>query len=120
MAIQYLIDENMPSLYREQLLRHLPNLIIHTVGDLGVPPRGTLDPEIIVWCEKNGFLLITKNRRSMPFHLADHLSTGHHLPGILVLRRQADVGQVIADLVLIAEAADDDEYLDRISYVPLA
>ncbi len=120
MAIQYLIDENMPSLYREQLLRHLPNLIVRTVGDSGVPARGTLDPEIIVWCEKNSFLLITKNRRSMPFHLADHLSAGCHLPGILVLRRQADVGQVMADLVLIAEAADDNEYLDRISYVPLA
>jgi hypothetical protein len=36
------IDENMPSLYREQLLRHLPKLIVRMVGDSGVPPRGTL------------------------------------------------------------------------------
>lgn len=62
------------------------------------------------------FLLSTKSRNCRKVSRR----AGCHLPGILVLRRQADIGQVIADLVLIAEAADDDEYLDRISYVPLA
>lgn len=55
----------------------------------------------------------------MPVHLADHLAAGRHMPGILVLRRQADIGQVIEDLILIAEAADETEYQDCISYIPL-
>jgi hypothetical protein len=55
----------------------------------------------------------------MPQHLADHLAAGRQIPGILVLRKNAAMGQVIEDLVLIAEAAKDDDYQDVISYLPL-
>lgn len=119
MPIRYLLDENMPPFYREQLLRYQPDLTICSIGDADTLPKATLDPEILCWCEENGFLLVTNNRRSMPLHLADHLAVGRHVPGILVLRYQADVGQLIEDLILIAQAADEYEYQDRISYVPL-
>jgi len=62
---------------------------------------------------------VTNNRRSMPVHLADHLAAGHHVPGILVLRPRASRGVLLDDLVLIAIAAGEDEYRDRIVYVPL-
>jgi hypothetical protein len=55
----------------------------------------------------------------MPVHLAEHLAANRHVPGILVLRRKAAIGQVINDLVLIAAASDEDEYCDRIDYIPL-
>jgi hypothetical protein len=54
----------------------------------------------------------------MPQHLAEHLAAGRQIPGILVLRKSAAMGQVIEDLVLIAEAAADDDYQNMISYVP--
>jgi Domain of unknown function (DUF5615) len=119
MPIQYLLDENLPPLYREQLLRYKPDLVVRTIGDEEVLPKGTPDPEILCWCEENGFLLVTNNCRSMPVHLADRLGMGRHIPGILVLRRPVDIGRVLADLVLIAEAAEENEYFDLISYVPL-
>jgi len=37
----------MSPLYREQLLRYKPDLIVLKIGDEGVPPEGTLDPEIL-------------------------------------------------------------------------
>jgi len=55
----------------------------------------------------------------MPRHLADHLAAGRRMPGILVLRKNAAMGQMIEDLILIAEVAGDDDYQDVISYVPL-
>ncbi|NER97642.1 MAG: hypothetical protein F6J86_27990 [Symploca sp. SIO1B1] len=116
---KYLLDENMSPLYREQLLRYKPDLIVLKIGDEGVPPEGTLDPEILCWCEENGFVLITNNRSSMPVHLINHLAVGRHVPGILVLRRPTSIGKVISDLILIAEAAEEDEYFDLISYLPL-
>ena len=60
MSIQYLLDENLPPLYREQLLRLQPDLTVWMVGDPGVPPKSTLDPEILIWCEQNQFILVTK------------------------------------------------------------
>ena len=67
--IQFLIDENLPPSYRDQLLRRKPEQIVRVVGEFNVPAKGTLDPDILLWCEKHSFLLVTDNRRSMPRHL---------------------------------------------------
>lgn len=119
MSIQYLLDENLPPLYREQLSRQQNLVTIWMIGDPGVPPKSTLDPEILMWCEKNNFILVTNNRASMPRHLAEHINLNHHVPGIFVLRPKASVGQVIEDLILIFEAGDLKDYQDRITHIPL-
>lgn len=119
MPIRYLLDENLPPKYRTQLLRKQPDLTVWIVGDPAAPPKGTLDPEILNWCEKNGSILVTSNRRSMPTHLSEHLAAGRHVQGILVLRLKARLGEILDDLVLIAAASYENEYQDRIVYVPL-
>jgi predicted nuclease of predicted toxin-antitoxin system len=119
MTIKYLLDENMSSVYREQLLRYQPELTVLMVGTPNTPTRGTKDPDILHWCEQNNFILVTKNRSSMPVHLVEHLAQGYHVPGIFVLRRQAEIGQVIEDLILIAATAEENEYQDQITYIPL-
>jgi len=117
--MRYLLDENLPPSYRTQLLRRQPDLMVWSVGMAGAPPTGMLDPAILCWCEDHAFVLVTNNRRSMPTHLADHLAAGRHVPGILVLRFRAEFGRVIDDLLLIAAAAQRDEFQDQIVFVPL-
>ena len=78
-----------------------------------------LDPDVLMWCEDNDFVLVTSNRRSMPRHLNDHLALGRHVPGILVINPAMTMGQLIDDLVLIAGASELDEYRDLIPYLPL-
>ena len=119
MSIRYLIDENLDPLYKSQLLRKGPNTVTYAVGDPGVPPKGTLDPDILLWCEENDFLLVTNNRKSMPHHLVEHLAQGRHIPGIITLNLEMSVGETLEELILIAEAGDPDEYRDRISYLPV-
>ncbi|UBF29032.1 DUF5615 family PIN-like protein [Kovacikia minuta CCNUW1] len=120
MAIKYLLDENLTPDYREQLSCHQSTLKICMIGDPDAPSKGAKDPDILIWCEQNGCILVTNNRRSMPVHLAHHLAEGRHIPGILVFRPKADIGRVIEDLILIAVAALEDEYQDRIVYIPLS
>ena len=69
MSISYLMDENLSPLYKRQLLKNKPDLRVFAVGDPGAPSKGTLDPEILRWCEENRCILITDNRKSMPLHL---------------------------------------------------
>lgn len=116
---RYLIDENLPPVYQTQLLRRQPEITVWMVGDPGTPPKGTLDPEILLWCEQNQFILVTNNRRSMPVHLAEHLSQNRHIPGILVLRPKASFGKILDDLIFIAEVDENDEFCDRIVHIPL-
>ena len=116
----YLLDEHVPPTYRTQLLRHEPSLTIWMIGDEGAPPRGTPDSEILNWCEQNGFILVTNNRKSMPRHLADHLAEGRSIPGIVTIDLNAPIRAVLEDLILIAGASRADEFLNRIVYVPLS
>ena len=116
---RFLIDENLSPAYRTQLLRHEPSLTVLAVGDEGAPPKSTQDPDILVWCEQNQFSLITNNRESMPQHLADHLSAGNHVPGIFTIKRRVPMRLIIAELLFITGASDKDEYIDRITYIPL-
>ncbi len=112
------MDENLNPLYKTQLLLKQSKLIICAVGDPGFPPKGTLDPEILRWCEENNFILVTNNRKSMPPHLVDHLSEGRHIPGIITLNEDMSVGETIEELILIAEPAPSAYYQDRIEYLP--
>ena len=116
---RFLIDENISPEYRTQLLNHEPSLTVLVIGDEDAPARSTPDPEILEWCEKNQFNLITNNRKSMPQHLSDHRAAGHHVPGIFTINLEVPMGKIIEELLLIAGASDEDEYIDQITYIPL-
>ena len=85
MALKYLMDENVTPIYATQLRRKRP----------GTPPKSTLDPDILIWCEDNGFILVTNNRKSMPVHLADNMAESRHIPGIFVLNSDLSIGKIL-------------------------
>ena len=116
---RYLLDEHIPPIYRTQLLYHEPALTVLEIGDRDAPARGTPDPEILHWYEQNRFSLITNNRKSMPQHLREHLASGHHVPGIFTIDLNVSMRVVLEELILIALASQENEYLDQIVYVPL-
>ncbi|MGH1395976.1 MAG: DUF5615 family PIN-like protein [Trichormus sp.] len=119
MTLKYLIDENVNPLYPNQIKLKEPDIVIQIVGEAGTPPKGTLDPEILSWCEENDFILVTNNRTSMPVHLGDHIAVNRHIPGIFILNMNLSVGENIEELILLALASEDGEYQDRIIYLPL-
>ncbi|MDF5721774.1 MAG: DUF5615 family PIN-like protein [Rhizonema sp. PD37] len=117
MMLKYLKHENVAPSYKIQIKSLNPNLIVWVVGEPNTPLRGTLDPEILVWCEEYGFVLVTNNRTSMPVHLAAHISQSHHVPGIFILNPKLSMEQNIDELIFIAEAAFKNEYQDKIVHL---
>ena len=97
MPIRYLLDENVDPMYKAQLLRRQPDLVVWAVGDPGAPQVGSLDPDIPCWCEDHGFILITSNRKSMPGQLAD-LQTGAYV--FVVATR--DAGRALTAALVLA------------------
>lgn len=55
----------------------------------------------------------------MPRHLTDHLAAGRHVPGIITINLSQSIGQTVEELIIIAGASFEDEYQDRIEYLPL-
>jgi hypothetical protein len=87
------------------------------VGEPNTPVKGTLDPDILTWCEEHDFILVTNNRTSMPVHLREHLKEGRHIPGIFILNPKLSMGQNIELLIFIAQASLEDEYRDLIIHL---
>jgi hypothetical protein len=120
MNTRYLLDENLPKWWRREIIKHEPNLEVRRVGDPGCPLFEASDPEILVWCETHQFVHVTNNRKSLPGHLAVHYAAGGHIPGIIVVDPTANLSELTADLALIAGASFENEYQDRIRYLPIA
>jgi Domain of unknown function (DUF5615) len=118
MKPRFLLDENLTKQIMFGLRRKIPNVEIERIGDAGMPPRGTLDPDILLWIEQSGYILVTNNRSSMPDHIANHLTAGHHFPGILQITRDLTIGEIIYELQLAWEASEAEEYYDRTVYIP--
>lgn len=119
MTLRYLLDEHVLAALTHALRRRGPTLTVWRIGDAGLPARATADPAILEWCEEYQFVLVTNNRRTMPVHLAAHLQTGRHVPGIFILNPQMSVGETVIHLIEVASASLDGEHRDQIKFFPL-
>src|SRR5262249_11639833 len=81
-------------------------------------PLGTTDPDLLLWCEGNGRVLVSRDHRTMPAHLTAHLLAGRHLPGLLLLHPVWTIPAVIAALVLHDQACDPADLVDQTVYIP--
>jgi uncharacterized protein DUF5615 len=118
-VIQFLLDENVDDSLRKGLHARYPEIVVWRVGDPTAPLIGTLDLEILIWCEGNNFSLVTNNRDTMPDHLRDHLASGGHVPGIFTLSANMPIGETVEELALIWGASQANEFADEINYLPL-
>jgi Domain of unknown function (DUF5615) len=116
---RFLLDEHVNRAIQRQLRRLANQIEVLAIGDPEAPPTGTLDPEILVWLESHGYLLITANRSTMPGHFTAHLERGHHIPGIIWLRPGISLGRIIEELYLIWTASRAEEYQDALLFIPL-
>src|SRR5947209_4589649 len=106
MPLSFLLDENQRGpLWKAIFFHNLTgiNLVDAVrVGDLPDLPLGSLDPDILLWAEREGRILVTKDKDSMSAHLADHLQSGHHSPGVFSIRKRSSLPLVVSFLAAAA------------------
>jgi hypothetical protein len=88
------------------------------VGEPSDLPLGSLDPVVLDWVERNNRVLVTLDKNTLPKHLAAHLSSGHHCPGIFIIRPTTRIAEIVDYLAVAAHASDVADWQDRICYVP--
>jgi hypothetical protein len=115
--IRFLLDENVDPDYAASLRQAWPEMVVWLIGQPGAPLRGTLDPDILRWCEQHQFSLVTNNRTSMPVHLRDHIAAGRHVPGIFIINSKMTIGQTDDALALIWLEDQPENYTDLIIFL---
>lgn len=122
MPLRYVLDEHLRGILWKAIQRHNTggnNLLDAVcVGDLVDLPLGTKDPDLLVWAEREGRVVATRDWQTMPGHLAVHLVAGLHSPGILILRPGQTRPQLVFHLALAAYIYDPVEVRDQVLYLP--
>jgi hypothetical protein len=119
MKPRFLLDENARrKSFRESIRQYNADLDIIAVGDPDSPAIGTKDSELLLYCEAHQRLLITRDRASMPTHIAAHLAAGHHHWGVFRLRKGYTLGDYIREIQLLWAASEAEEWLDQDAYIP--
>jgi hypothetical protein len=118
----YVLDEHLRRRLWRALQTHnargVDPLDVVRVGDPPDLPLGSGDAAILLWAERENRILVSLDRSSMAYHLAEHLKAGHHSPGIFLVRLKSNPAEVIEYLVLAMYASDPSEWLDWINFIP--
>jgi hypothetical protein len=64
-------------------------------------------------------ILVTHDLKTVPRLAYQRLSTGHSMPGVIVVPRALPIGQVIDELAMLVECGQPHDLENLVSYLPL-
>jgi hypothetical protein len=115
--LRLLIDQDLDHVILRGLLLRVPNLDVMTAHQVGL--SNASDPEVLAWAAEQERILVTHDRRTMPYHAASRIAGAAKVAGIIVVSRQLPVSQVINDLEIIVSCSDMIEWENVIKHLPL-
>ena len=122
MALTFLLDEHLGGglgrAIRHRNARGGLAIDAVSVGDPPDLPLGSLDPDILLWAEREGRIVLSRDRKTLVPDFARHLQAGHHSPGLLIVRMRCTMSALLNDLEVIAHAGNPMDYFDQIDYIP--
>jgi hypothetical protein len=116
--LRLLVDECTDPDLVTALRQAEPAIDVIRVGDPGAPPKGTLDPDLLIAAETMGRALVTRDKRTMPGHLRDHFMTGHHTAGVMFVLGGHRLGVYVQAILHHWNTTTADEWIDRTVYIP--
>jgi hypothetical protein len=121
MPIHYVFDENLRGVPWQAVQRHNRSspypVDVVRVGDSADLPLATTDPDILRWAERAGRIVVTLDKSTFPVHLARHLNSGGHSPGVFTITGRVRIPTVVDFLVVAAYASDPEEWRDSIVHI---
>jgi hypothetical protein len=122
MPLRFVLDEHLRGILWGAFQRHnrtsLYPVDVVGVGDPTDLPLGTTDPDLLRWVEKENRVLISRDKGTLSGFLQTHLSGGQHCPGILILRPNARVADIVFTAALMADSSSPSELRDCLTYIP--
>jgi hypothetical protein len=80
--------------------------------------RRLKDPEVLATAAREGRILVSHDCRTMPRHFANFIAAGTS-PGVLLVPQHLPMSVAVEEIVLIWSAADAEEFINRICFLPL-
>jgi len=97
-------------------IRREPNIDFQTAVAAGL--EGLTDREVLVLAAKEGRILVTHDRKTMPRQFGELITTRTSSGGLIISQKLL-ISSAIEALILIWEASTAEEWINQISSIPL-
>lgn len=115
--LKILIDQDFDHDILRALVRRFLNLDFVTA--LQVSLSEVEDKELLLWASANNRILLTHDRKTMPWHYAELFDKDETLAGVFVVPRRMPIGQAIDELEIIISCSETEEWRNIIKILPL-
>ncbi|MCS6774561.1 MAG: DUF5615 family PIN-like protein [Anaerolineae bacterium] len=77
------------------------------------------DPRVLEWAAVNNRIVLTHDAASMPKAAYEGLAAGKVCAGVFVVRQSMPIGDAIREIAFIARCSTNEDWRNRIVYLPL-
>jgi len=116
-VVRLAADENLNNHIVRGLLRRQPDLDIVRIQDVGL--TGIDDEALLDWAATEQRIVVTHDAATLTKYAYDRIRESRPMPGVFEVARDAAIGSVIEDLLLIAECSVEGEWEGQVRYLPL-
>lgn len=114
--LRLLIDQDLDHDILRGLIRRIPQLDVVTAFEIGM--SAATDLELLTWAAKEGRVIVTHDRKTMPGHAAALMGKGENIAGLFVVLRSMPMQRVLEDLELMITCSENDEWVNSIRFLP--
>ena len=114
--LRLLVDQDVDHDILRGLIRRIPRLDVVTAFEIGMSRAS--DPQLLSWAEREGRIIVTHDRASMPMHAGEMMGRAQNIGGLFVVPRSLPLHQVLDDLELMTICSENYEWINVIRYLP--
>ena len=117
--VSLLLDENVPPALINAVVKAEPSIVIMRVGQPGMPPKRTPDPQVLEFAEAHRMAIFTFDKATMAVHAYAHSASGRQTFGVFIWTDEMFGVKEAADQIgLVWSASEAEEWIDQVIYLP--
>jgi predicted nuclease of predicted toxin-antitoxin system len=116
MKVRFQADADLNQILLKATLIREPSIEFQTAHAAGLVALA--DKQVLAIAAKDGRVLVTHDRKTMPRHFAEFIAT-EASAGVIVVPQRLAVNAAVEDLILIWGASESEEWINRIQSLPI-
>jgi predicted nuclease of predicted toxin-antitoxin system len=117
--MRFLADENFDGRILRGLKREDATIDIVRVQDTEIYQAD--DPTVLEWAAQENRILLSHDISTIPdYAYARVRDKDKPMPGVILVHRDAGIGEVLEDLLVVIGASEADEYENQVVHLPLS
>ena len=116
MKVRFQADADLKHAIVSATLRREPTIDFRSASSADLAGRD--DREVLAIAAQEGRVLVSHDNRTMPSHFAEFISSNTS-SGVVIASQRLGIAVVVEELLLIWSSSDAEEWVNRITHLPM-